>query len=250
MKTVLDTGASDNYIRPEDESFVDDVRTETGPTVMLPDSRRITSNKNARIPLSSQLSRNAQTGHVLPGLKSATLLSAGKICDDGCDIILRQNDVHVIKHSDKLDKVIKGETTVLKGTRNSYNRLWNIPVHKTTLHDNHYHTPLTHPALYHSGKKTSTRPVTLPRRHSSSPNKTLDCISSFIPEFQHSNNVIDDNEFNHLIHHQQKMDRLKTLPQSYHNPFQSLNQLIDENAASHHKIVPITHHLNIIIRKQ
>ena len=38
MQTVIDSGASDNYIRPEDEAFVEDVRTETGPTVMFPDS--------------------------------------------------------------------------------------------------------------------------------------------------------------------------------------------------------------------
>ena len=38
VKAILDSGASDNYIRPEDQRVIVDVMNETGPTVMLPDS--------------------------------------------------------------------------------------------------------------------------------------------------------------------------------------------------------------------
>ena len=138
IQTILDSGASDNYIRPEDEEYVEDVRTEPGPTVVFPDSRRITANKNATIPLSNKLSKNAQSGHILPHLKSATLLSAGKLCDDGCDVILRQHDVHVIKHNTIIDKVLKESDHILKGHRNHTNKLWNIPVEKSKLSTNNF----------------------------------------------------------------------------------------------------------------
>ena len=152
LQTVIDSGASDNYIRPEDEEFVENVRTETGPTVMFPDSQRITANENATIPLSNKLSKKAQSGHILPHLISVTLLSAGKLCDDGCDVILRQHDVHVIKHNTIIDKLLKSSNPILKGKHNYRNKPWNISVEKTEFTNNNIVYPHAHPALYYNPK--------------------------------------------------------------------------------------------------
>ena len=57
-----------------------------------------------------------QTGHVLNDLKSATLLSAGQLCDDNCTVIL----------TDKTAIVKKDNKTILQGYRNRRDSLWDI----------------------------------------------------------------------------------------------------------------------------
>ena len=70
--------------------------TESGPTVTLPDSRQVGATKSAQLPLSNKLSLDAQKGHVLPDLTSSTLVSAGKLCDDGCDVVFRKDKVQAV----------------------------------------------------------------------------------------------------------------------------------------------------------
>ena len=76
---------------------------------------------------------------ILPGLKSASLILIGQLCDDNCDVFLNKNTLLVVK-----DKEV-----ILEGTRNQADGLWDIPVQKTSITKN-YDLPPIHPGLYRS----------------------------------------------------------------------------------------------------
>ena len=126
VKTVIakgDSGASDNYWREEDAHVLTGVRDTSTPPITLPNKEFIVGTKEGTLPLHNKLTKTARTAKILPGLKSASLISLGKLCDDGCDITL---------HEDKL-YVSKDNEVVLTGHRNMVDNLWDIPVSKTKL---------------------------------------------------------------------------------------------------------------------
>ena len=58
-----------------------------GPSIQLPDNGMITADRKVIIPLFDELSPEAKTAMILPNLRSASLISMGQICDDGCDVL-------------------------------------------------------------------------------------------------------------------------------------------------------------------
>ena len=85
---------------------------------MLPDLDEIKSSEQGEVPLAPTLTTRARTALVLPKLGSASLISLGQLCDDGCSVVLRKKYLDVVKNG----KVI------LKGTRNRQDKLWDIPI--------------------------------------------------------------------------------------------------------------------------
>ena len=83
----LDSGASKHYVRPQDKQCLSDIITVPPSLVGLPDKTFSEITQQGKMNLDPALSPTAQTGHVLNNLKSATLLSAGQLCDDDCTII-------------------------------------------------------------------------------------------------------------------------------------------------------------------
>ena len=75
------------------------------------------SNATGLIPLSTDLSVQAQTAHVLDGLQ-APLLSMGQLCDDKCQVVLTEKEMHVFKNN----------SIILKGKRNFRDGLWDVPL--------------------------------------------------------------------------------------------------------------------------
>jgi hypothetical protein len=73
---------------------------------------------SVHIPLALPLSKQAQQGHVLDGLKTGSLISIGKLCDDDCIAIFSKFNV----------KIIKDSQLIITGTRDDRNGLWNIPL--------------------------------------------------------------------------------------------------------------------------
>ena len=73
-------------------------------------------NQAGQLTLNRNLSKQAQTGYIMDDLHSATLLSAGQLCDDNCVVVLDKNKAHVYKNNQK----------VLEGKRNFSDRLWDI----------------------------------------------------------------------------------------------------------------------------
>ena len=96
--TVLkaDSGASKSFIRQQDEHILQNLNIKPGPIVALPDMSIFQATKSGSLPIPG-LSKSAATAHVLPGLKSTSLLSLGQLCDDGCDIHLNKINITITK---------------------------------------------------------------------------------------------------------------------------------------------------------
>ena len=104
----LDSGASKHYIRPEDSKCLTNITNVPATFVGFPDKKVIEITKQGDLTLSKALGHEAQTGHILNDLKSATLLSAGQFCDDNCTVILNK----------KKAIIQKDNRTILQGPRN------------------------------------------------------------------------------------------------------------------------------------
>ena len=94
--------------------------------------------KHFKITLLPFLSNNAKKTSIIPGLKSSLLTSLGQIADDRCTIVLDKRKLFALKN----------KQLVLKGNRNFYDGLWDIPVQKTNISPNNYVVPPTPAALY------------------------------------------------------------------------------------------------------
>ena len=113
-----DSAASHHYWREKDAHVLADIIDSPGPPVLIPDGTTITSTRKGILPISQQLSQKGSTAMILPGLSSASLISIGQLCDDGCNVFLNEKTLLAVKD----DKV------VLEGIRNRTDNLWDIPV--------------------------------------------------------------------------------------------------------------------------
>ena len=91
---------------------------EPGPQVRQPDNTSITSSGTGHLPLHPSIIATGNHVMILPGLKSSSLLSLGRLCDDDCNIFLSKHHLHTIKDG----KII------LRGYRNPQDGLWDIPL--------------------------------------------------------------------------------------------------------------------------
>ena len=126
IKCKADSGATRHYFRPEDTSALINVAKADGPTVMLPDQTALQANACGRLPI-SELSTDGNKVHIIPGIKTASLISLGQLCDDNCIVELRKEAMNVTKN----DKII------LRGTRNHLDGLWDIDLNQTQLRQHH-----------------------------------------------------------------------------------------------------------------
>ena len=123
IKATFDSGASGNYIRPCDRHAVHDIERTIGPQVTMPTSETVCATESASLPLSEDLPKEAEKGHIIPNLQSSTLISVGTLCDNDCDVIFQQKKVHVLKCNEKLNDYINQQQPLLVGERNMKNRL-------------------------------------------------------------------------------------------------------------------------------
>ena len=84
--------------------------------VGLPNKATSSITKAGTFALSDKLSPSAKTGHILNDLSSATLLSAGQLCEDDCIITLDKHTTCITEQGH----------TILTGKRNSSDGLWDI----------------------------------------------------------------------------------------------------------------------------
>ena len=112
-----DTGASSNYVTEKDKNVLSNVESvQDGPRVKLPNSGQIQANKKGILPLPATLSLTARTAHVFSGLTNASLLSIGRLCNDGCVAVFDALSLRIFKKN-KL---------ILTGKRNFQDGLWDI----------------------------------------------------------------------------------------------------------------------------
>ena len=93
-----DSGASDHYFRPEDQHCLSDLRAVKSPPIMLPDHTTLQGSEMGTLPFDPGISQKACEGKVLPGLKSSSLISIGKLCDDGCKVLFDDERMYAIKN--------------------------------------------------------------------------------------------------------------------------------------------------------
>ena len=125
-----DSGATNHYFRPNDSSTLEHVSPANGPQIMLPNNMSLTATNVGLLPI-KHLTPKGRRAHIIPGLESASLLSMGQLCDDGCEVRLRKTDMDVRK----------GEQTILHGVRNHTDGLWDIHLSNDITQN-----PVTHKA--------------------------------------------------------------------------------------------------------
>ena len=69
-----------------------------------------------QLPLSQDLLLESQTGYMLNGLSTGSLVSIGKLCDDDCITLFHKYFV----------KTIKNGKVIIEGKRDNNNKLWKI----------------------------------------------------------------------------------------------------------------------------
>ena len=179
-----DSAASSHYWRKEDAICLHDVKKFAGPSVMLPNKVMITASQRGQLSLSDELSSPAQTAMILPQLKSASLISIGQLCDDECDVILNK----------RVLVAIKNKKVILTGIRNKYDKLWDIPIHKSTISPQNYSLPEIHPSIYSTRTKNDKENIV----HSPSSFKTPSDVT-FKTELNQYHDLIDHNILDNFL---------------------------------------------------
>ena len=80
---------------------------------------------------------------ISPGLKRASLISIGQLCDDSCTVLLNKRKMLAIKENQ----------IILEGNRNYSDGLWDIPIYNKDIKKDSYPTPDIHPSIYISRKE-------------------------------------------------------------------------------------------------
>ena len=127
-----DSGASQHYIRLQDQHCLKNLEPNSSVKVTLPDSQAITSTTQGQLPFDNNLSSKAKTAIILPKLKSSLLISLGQLCDNDCHIHLNKEEM----------KVYKKEDLIMKGVRNKRDGLWDIPIQNKNC--NHSASPIAY----------------------------------------------------------------------------------------------------------
>lgn len=68
--------------------------------------------------LAPQLSKEATKAHILHNLKTGSLISVGKLCDNDCIALFSKYNVQIFKNG----------SLIIQGTRDATNGLWTIPL--------------------------------------------------------------------------------------------------------------------------
>ena len=113
-----DSGATSHFIKEEDAKCLHNIKQTRGPVITLPDASTLQATKSGILPTSSLLTDKGKRATIVPGLKTSSLIALPQLCDDGCKVILDKKYLYAIKDN-KL---------VMKGYRNQYDKLWDIPL--------------------------------------------------------------------------------------------------------------------------
>ena len=143
------------------------------------------------LPHSSKLSSNAKCATILEYISSASRVSLGQLCGDGCDILFKNKAFTCLKND-----------LLLQGKRNKQDGLWDIHLYNPTPLIANNIPPNIHLSIYPSKPSTShTTTYTSPTapKHSK--------ISTFKNIFQDMENIINIHKCTYLVNQQMKEDR-------------------------------------------
>ena len=91
-----DSAASAHYLMNEDSLCLTNKEKFNGPSVILPDSTKISPSDQEELPLPPAFSKAAKKTTVLQQLKSTSLVSVGPLCDDNKLVIFDKQKVRAI----------------------------------------------------------------------------------------------------------------------------------------------------------
>ena len=188
-----DSGASNHYFQTEDKRVLSDIKPATGPDVHQPDSTVLITEATGIIPIDETLSSKVTKVMVLPQLKSASLISMGKLCDDDCLVVLSKKKLAVVKNN----------KIVLRGTRNKNDDLWDIPIYKKNITEANFKSPKTHSGLYLSPRKQKENST--PHSKVAQPPKPR----LMKPDQQHNINLLSVQRCTEIIKEHKKLDQQK-----------------------------------------
>ena len=95
-----DSAASHHCWREEDKKVLNSIEKHSGPEVLLPNNNIIVVTSQGLLPISPDLSSQARNDMILPGLKSASLISIEQLYDGGCSILLNKRKLIIVKNKD------------------------------------------------------------------------------------------------------------------------------------------------------
>jgi len=124
----LESGASNNYFRLQDEECLEGVHEADGPTAITPTLETLKATKEGKLPFSNtSITSKALKTHVFPKLGSASLISVPQLCDDGCKVVFDKKHVCITKNKE----------IIITGRRNNIDGLWDIliPVNSDTTNN-------------------------------------------------------------------------------------------------------------------
>ena len=98
--------------------------------MLLPDGSHISPSHQGTPPLCNKLSKTAT---VIPSLTTSSLLSMGRICDDGNMVIFDKHHVHAVPHTAQLMEHICIQPIILHGRKNHSDGLWDTKLHQCVL---------------------------------------------------------------------------------------------------------------------
>ena len=122
---VLDSGATSHFVRPEENL---PITGESHKVVHLPNGTLIKATHTTMLPFDS-LSHSARVADVLPGLKTNTLISVGKLADANYTTVFHPQGNGVTVHEKGTFKLTQWRKPVLQGWRDG-NGLWRISQNK------------------------------------------------------------------------------------------------------------------------
>ena len=93
-----DSAASDHYFRLCDTNCLTNIQDMKSAPILLPDKSSISSSHMGLLP-NTDLSKNGRTVKILPQLRSASLISVGKLCNDGCTVHFDEEKMNVHKNN-------------------------------------------------------------------------------------------------------------------------------------------------------
>ena len=190
-----DSATSHHYWQDQDNTVLMYIQNSPGPSILLPNGELISSTKKGLLPLSKKLSTNVSTAIILPGLKSASLISIGQLCDDNCDMYL----------NNKIILAVKNNEVIMDGKRNLTDSLWDIPIQNTTLSKFNHPLPPIHPGIYKSSPRIPTANII---KYKTSP-PTKNRVAKLFRQFRQ---LIYDNIDYNIIEKQQQTDAQLYLP--------------------------------------
>ena len=116
---IADTGSTGHFIMPEHQHVFQVAPTPAIKpiTIHMPNYTTIISTHKGNINL--PLNPKATKAHLVPQLKTGSLVLIGMLCGNGCEATFKKDEM-IVKKNDE---------TICTGTRNQIKKLWDVNIH-------------------------------------------------------------------------------------------------------------------------